>query len=127
MQRLRLDLEMMRMIFVLLRYLICCHFHPHFPSTYQAGIALLLQLSNCYPDTDLINFHDRILNFSKIRSHLSKGTGDCKQNGTHEKKSFSGSVFHGLSCGVIRFVTNVSSKFVIGSARSGSHIPGSGH
>ena len=43
-------------------------------------------------------------------SHLSKGLSDLKQNGTHEKKPFSGTVLHALSHGVIRFVASVSFK-----------------
>ena len=46
-----------------------------------------------------------------LRPHLSKGPSDLKQNETQEKKPFSGPVFHGLSCGVIRFVGSESSFF----------------
>ena len=43
-------------------------------------------------------------------SHLSKGLSDLKQNGTQEKKPFSGTVLHALSHGVICFVASVSFK-----------------
>ena len=43
-----------------------------------------------------------------IKPHLSKGLSDLKQNGTQEKKLFSGTVSHCLSCGVVLFVLTVS-------------------
>ena len=43
-------------------------------------------------------------------AHLSKRLSDLKQNGTQEKKPFSGSVFHAFSQGMFRFVAIVSSK-----------------
>ena len=43
-------------------------------------------------------------------SHLSKHPSDLKQNGTQEKLPFSGTVFHALSHGVLRFVASVSFK-----------------
>ena len=42
--------------------------------------------------------------------HLSKRPSDLKQNGTQEKTPFSGTVFHTLSHGVLRFVASVSFK-----------------
>ena len=45
-----------------------------------------------------------------IISHLSKWPSDLKINGTQENITFSGSVFHGLSCGVFLFVASVSFK-----------------
>ena len=42
--------------------------------------------------------------------HLAKRPSDLKQNGTQEKTPFSGTVFHTLSHGVLRFVASVSSK-----------------
>ena len=48
---------------------------------------------------------------SKVETtHLSKRPSDLKQNGTEEKTPFSGTVFHALSHGAIRFVASVSSK-----------------
>ena len=38
-------------------------------------------------------------------THLSKRLSDPRQNGTQEKTPFSGTAFHTLSHGVIRFVT----------------------
>ena len=43
-------------------------------------------------------------------SHLAKRPSDLKQNGTQEKTPFSGTVFHTLSHGVLRFVASVSFK-----------------
>ena len=43
-------------------------------------------------------------------SHLSKWPSDLKSNGTQENITFSGPVFHGLSCGVFLFVASVSFK-----------------
>ena len=43
-------------------------------------------------------------------SHLSKWPSDLKINGTQENITFSGPVFHGLSCGVFLFVASVSFK-----------------
>ena len=43
-------------------------------------------------------------------AHLSKLPSDLRQNGTQEKTPFSGTVFHTLSCGVLRFVASVSPK-----------------
>ena len=40
--------------------------------------------------------------------HLSKGPSDLEQNGTQRKTPVSSLVFHGLSCGVVRFVPTVS-------------------
>ena len=37
-------------------------------------------------------------------THLTKRLSDLKQNGTHEKTSFSGTVFNTLLHGVVRFV-----------------------
>ena len=37
-------------------------------------------------------------------SHLSKGLSDLEQNGTQEWEPFSGTLFHALSHGAIRFV-----------------------
>ena len=42
--------------------------------------------------------------------HLSKWPSDLKSNGTQENITFSGPVFHGLSCGVFLFVASVSFK-----------------
>ena len=42
--------------------------------------------------------------------HLAKLPSDLKQNGTQEKTPFSGTVFHTLSHGVVRFVESVSFK-----------------
>ena len=44
------------------------------------------------------------------RPCLAKRPSDLKQNGTQEKTPFSGSVFHTLSHGVVRFVASVSFK-----------------
>ena len=44
------------------------------------------------------------------KSHLSKWPSDLKINGTQENVTFSGTVFHGLSCGVFLFVVSVSFK-----------------
>ena len=49
----------------------------------------------------------------KRESHLSKRRGDCKQNDTHEKQSFSSPDFHVVSCGKIRFVAIGSSKHLL--------------
>ena len=43
-------------------------------------------------------------------SHFAKRPSDLKQNGTQEKTPFSGTVFHTLSHGVLRFVASVSFK-----------------
>ena len=43
-------------------------------------------------------------------SHLAKRLSDLKQNGTQAKTPFSGTVFHTLSHGVLRFVASVSFK-----------------
>ena len=43
-------------------------------------------------------------------SHLAKRLSDLKQNGTQEKTPFSGTVFHTLSHGMLRFVASVSQK-----------------
>ena len=43
-------------------------------------------------------------------SHLSKWPSDLKSNGTQENITFSGPVFHGLSCGIFLFVASVSFK-----------------
>ena len=51
--------------------------------------------------------------FSKyypLLSHLSKWPSDLKSNGTQENITFSGPVFHGLSCGIFLFVASVSFK-----------------
>ena len=45
-----------------------------------------------------------------VASHLAKRLSDLKQNGTQEKTPFSGTVFHTLSHGVLRFVASVSFK-----------------
>ena len=39
--------------------------------------------------------------------HLSKWPSDLKINGKHESVTFSGQVFHGLSCGVFLFAVSV--------------------
>ena len=44
------------------------------------------------------------------RPCLAKHPSDLKQNGTQEKISFSGTVFHTLSHGVLHFVASVSFK-----------------
>ena len=44
------------------------------------------------------------------KTHLSKWPSDLKINGTQENITFSGPVFHGLSCGVFLFVASVSFK-----------------
>ena len=49
---------------------------------------------------------DKIIN----ESHLSKWPSDLKSNGTQENITFSGPVFHGLSCGIFLFVGSVSFK-----------------
>ena len=46
----------------------------------------------------------------KPLTHLSKWPDDLKINGTQENVTFSGPVFHGLSCGVFLFVASVSFK-----------------
>ena len=43
-------------------------------------------------------------------THLSERPSNLKQNGTQEKTPFSGTVFHTLSHGVLRFVASVSFK-----------------
>ena len=43
-------------------------------------------------------------------THLSKWPSDLKSNGTQENITFSGPVFHGLSCGIFLFVASVSFK-----------------
>ena len=43
-------------------------------------------------------------------SRLSKWPSDLKINGTQENVTFSGTVFHGLSCGVFLSVASVSLK-----------------
>ena len=43
-------------------------------------------------------------------THLPKRQCDLKINGTQENATFSGPVFHGLSCGVLLFVASVSFK-----------------
>ena len=48
--------------------------------------------------------------FHLVSSYLSKGSSDLKENGTKEKKPFSGPNLHFLSHGVIRFVAIVSLK-----------------
>ena len=48
--------------------------------------------------------------FSLFTSHLSKWPSDLKINGTQENVTFSGQVFHGLSCGVFLFAASVSFK-----------------
>ena len=45
-------------------------------------------------------------------THLAKRPSDLKQNGTHEKTQFSGTAFHTISHGVLRFVASVSFKNV---------------
>ena len=50
------------------------------------------------------------LEISDNISHLAKRLSDLKQNGTQEKTPFSGTVFHTLSHGVLRFVASVSFK-----------------
>ena len=45
-----------------------------------------------------------------FHAHLSKWPSDLKINGTQENITFSGPVFHGLSCGVFLFVASVSFK-----------------
>ena len=52
----------------------------------------------------------KVIQKANMRSHLSKGPTDLKQNSTHEKKLFFGSVFHALSYGVNSFVASVSFK-----------------
>ena len=42
--------------------------------------------------------------------HLSLWPSDLKINGTQENVTFSGQVFHGLSCGVFLFAASVSFK-----------------
>ena len=42
--------------------------------------------------------------------HLSLWPSDLKINGTQENVTFSGPVFHGLSCGIFLFVASVSFK-----------------
>ena len=42
--------------------------------------------------------------------HIAKRLSDLKQNGTHKKTPFSGTVFQSLSHGVLRFVASVSFK-----------------
>ena len=44
------------------------------------------------------------------KTHLSKWPSDLKINGTQENLTFSGPVFHGLSCGVFLSVASVSFK-----------------
>ena len=44
-------------------------------------------------------------------THLAKHPSNLKQNGTQEMTPFSGTVFHTLSYGVIRFVAIVSFKY----------------
>ena len=44
------------------------------------------------------------------KSHLSKWPSDLKINGTQENVTFSGQVFHSLSCGVFLFAASVSFK-----------------
>ena len=43
-------------------------------------------------------------------AHLAKRLSDLKQNDTQEKTPFSGTVFHTLLHGVLRFVASVSFK-----------------
>ena len=43
-------------------------------------------------------------------AHLSKWPCDLKSDGTQENITFSGPVFHGLSCGIFLFVASVSFK-----------------
>ena len=43
-------------------------------------------------------------------AHLSEWLSDLKINGTQENITFSGQVFHGLSCGVFLFSASVSFK-----------------
>ena len=43
-------------------------------------------------------------------SHLAKRLSDLKQNGTHKKTPFTGTVFHTCSHDVLRFVASVSFK-----------------
>ena len=50
------------------------------------------------------------LRSNKKSSHLSKWPSHLKINGTQENITFSGPVFHGLSCGVFLFVASVSFK-----------------
>ena len=53
----------------------------------------------------------KIMKFVNNRYHIfPKGPTDLRQNGTQEKKLFSGSVFHALSHGMNRFVASVSFK-----------------
>ena len=51
------------------------------------------------------------LNQKRIRNtHFAKRPSDLEQNGTQEKTQFSGTVFHTLSHGVLRFVASVGFK-----------------
>ena len=51
-----------------------------------------------------------ILCKDNIYSQLSKRPSNLKINGTQENVTFSGQVFHGLSCGIFLFVASVSFK-----------------
>ena len=59
-------------------------------------------------DLDFVSISNLSHTFSL--SHLSKWPSDLKINGTQENVTFSGPVFHGLSCGVFLFVASVSFK-----------------
>ena len=54
--------------------------------------------------------YKRFLEAQLHSAHPSKWAGDLKINGTQENITFSGPVFHGLSCGVFLFVASVSFK-----------------
>ena len=50
----------------------------------------------------LLSFQEDL--FESSKAYVSKGLSDLKQNGTQEKKQFSGSVSDALPCGIICFV-----------------------
>ena len=67
------------------------------------GVAAPSDSGNCFSKAPLLTLVAKF-----YVTHLSKGPSDLKQNGTQEKTPFSGTVFHGLSCGVVIFVPTVS-------------------
>ena len=76
--------------------------HQVWPTTFSFEVAAVQGVS-------LISWKRNSLHaLLHLFPHISKGPSDLKQNGTQEKTTFSGPVFHGLSCGVVRFVPTVS-------------------
>ena len=72
----------------------------------KQGLKFAMQSFNFLRMFNIVTFGVPIKDFT----HLSKWPSDLKTNGTQENVTFSGQVFHGLSCGVFLFAASVSFK-----------------